>query len=66
MEWITVLKTKNTMEAEMCKMKLLENDIKAIIFDKKDSNYPVIGELEVKVMNQDLAQAKTIMNIIND
>jgi Putative prokaryotic signal transducing protein len=66
MEWITVLKTKNTMEAEMCKMKLLENDIKAIIFDKKDSNYPVIGELEVKVMNQYLAQAKTIMNIIND
>jgi Putative prokaryotic signal transducing protein len=65
MDWITVLKTKNTIEAEMCKAKLIENGINAIILDKKDSNYPVLGEIEVMVLAQDLKQAQSIINVVH-
>jgi hypothetical protein len=65
MEWSTILLTKNSIEAEMCKAKLHDNNIKAIILDKKDSVYPVLGQLEVKVLSEDLATAKTIMNTLD-
>jgi Putative prokaryotic signal transducing protein len=65
MEWATILTTKNTSEAELCKAKLHDNNIKAIIFDKKDSVYPLLGQLQVKVLTADLEIAKTLMNTFN-
>jgi Putative prokaryotic signal transducing protein len=61
MEWITVFKTKNSIEAEMCKAKLQDNNINAVIFDKKDSVYPVLGELQVKVVLEDQEKAGTLI-----
>ena len=38
MEWLTVLKTKNAQEAEICKINLIQNQVNAVIFDKKDTS----------------------------
>ncbi len=65
MEWISVLKTKNAQEAQICKMLLIENQIDAVIFDKKDSIYPILGELDVKVLQKDLNRAISIINTLN-
>ncbi len=65
MEWVTVLKTKNAQKAEIFKISLLENQINAVIFDKKDSLYPILGDLEIKVLQKDYTLAQTIINNLN-
>lgn len=65
MEWLTVLKTKNAQEAEICKINLIQNQVNAVIFDKKDSVYPVLGNLEVKVLQKDYTLAQSIINNLN-
>lgn len=58
MNWVTVFKEKNRMRAELLKNELENNSIEAVILDKVDHNYPVLGEVEIKVLvsNQALAE----------
>lgn len=58
MNWITVFKEKNRMRAELLKNELENNSIEAVILDKVDHNYPVLGVVEIKVLesNQTLAE----------
>ncbi len=61
--WVTVFKEKDRMRAELLKIELENNNIESVILDKVDHNYPVLGIVEIKVLesNQTLAE-----HIIND
>jgi hypothetical protein len=58
MSWKTVLKTKDLIQANLVKNTLESNDIPAVILNKQDQAYPVIGYAEVQVHaeNQDAAE----------
>jgi hypothetical protein len=50
--WQSVFKTNLAHQAEIVKSILNEDDIEAIIFNKKDSSYQLFGLIEVKVENE--------------
>lgn len=47
--WFKLYSTGNYLEANIIKGKLEENNIQAVILNRQDSNYIVVGELEVYV-----------------
>ena len=47
--WVKLYSTKNYLEANIIKGKLEENNIQAVILNRQDSSYLVIGELEIYV-----------------
>jgi hypothetical protein len=48
-DWFKLYSTKNYLEANIIKGKLEENNIQAVILNKQDSSYLVIGEVEIYV-----------------
>ena len=48
-DWFMLYSTKNYLEANIIKGKLEENNIRAIILNRQDSNYVSIGEIELYV-----------------
>lgn len=59
--WVTVFKEKDRMRAELLKNELGNNSIEAVILDRVDHNYPVLGIVEIKVMESDKSQAEEII-----
>ncbi len=59
--WELILSSKDSARAEIAKGMLQEQQIHAVIMDKKDSNYPVFGFFEVYVPLEDAERAKTIL-----
>jgi len=57
---VKIYSTSAIYKAELIKGLLLENDIQAVIVNKKDSSY-LFGELEVYVLNDDALQAQHII-----
>ncbi len=47
--WFKLYSTKNYLEATIIKGKLEENNIQAVILNRQDSSYLVIGEVEIYV-----------------
>jgi hypothetical protein len=47
--WVKLYSTKNYLEANIIKGKLEENNIQAVILNRQDSSYLVIGEVEIYV-----------------
>ena len=47
--WFMLYSTKNYLEANIIKGKLEENNIRAVILNKQDTNYVSIGEIELYV-----------------
>lgn len=47
--WFKLYSTKNYLEANIIKGKLEENNIQAVILNRQDSSYLVIGEVEIYV-----------------
>jgi hypothetical protein len=47
--WYKLYSTKNYSEASIIKGWLEENNIHAVILNRQDSNYLVIGEIEIYV-----------------
>jgi hypothetical protein len=60
--WESVFKTKQNVRAEIARSVLEENGITAVIINKQDSVYPVIGYSEVFVPLNDAALALTILS----
>jgi len=58
--WIKIYETGTPYKAEMIKGLLEENDIDAVIINKKDSAY-LFGELEVFVQVDQVLKAKRIL-----
>lgn len=61
MNWITVFNEKSRMRAELLKNELEKNNIEVVLLDKVDHVYPVIGEVEIKVLESHLEQAEHII-----
>ncbi len=55
--WIQAYSSGIRHLAEMAKQMLLDNDIPAVIVNKKDSSY-LFGEIEVYVKREDIIKAK--------
>ena len=47
--WFMLYSTKNYLEANIIKGKLEENNIRAVLLNKQDTNYVSIGEIELYV-----------------
>ena len=47
--WFMLYSTKNYLEANIIKGKLEENNIRAVILNKQDTNYVPLGEIELYV-----------------
>lgn len=60
--WITVFKEKDRMRAELLKNELENNNIESVILDKVDHNYPVLGIVEIKVLESKKTLAEQIIN----
>ena len=58
--WVKIFSTGVTYKAEHLKGLLLENDIEAVIINKKDSAY-LFGELELYVYADEAVKAKHII-----
>ncbi len=56
--WVKVYTTENPVTAEIIKQGLIENDIAAVIMNKKDSSYQTFGIIEVLVNQKDLDTAE--------
>lgn len=57
--WIKVYTTQDAITAEIIKQGLIENEIAAVIMNKKDSSYQTFGTVDVMVSeaDQDAAEA---------
>jgi hypothetical protein len=55
--WISVFSTDQTYKAELVKEYLANENIEAVVFDKKDSAYTIFGEVELYVQpeNENMA-----------
>ncbi|CAN1514820.1 Domain of unknown function DUF2007 [Spirosomataceae bacterium] len=60
--WVTVFKEKDRMRAELLKNELENNHIESVILDKVDHNYPLLGIVEIKVLDSNQALAEHIIN----
>ncbi len=63
--WIKIYSTGVSYKAELLKGLLLENEIEAVIINKKDSAY-LFGELELYVQLDDVIKAKHILNAFDE
>jgi hypothetical protein len=48
-EWVTVYKDKDQFRVEILKNELINQGIDAVVLNKKDGIYPILGQLELKV-----------------
>jgi hypothetical protein len=55
--WVKVYTTQDAITAEIIKQGLVENDIAAVIMNKKDSSYQNFGLVDVMVNEADLEAA---------
>jgi hypothetical protein len=56
--WVKVYTTQDAITAEIIKQGLVENDIAAVIMNKKDSSYQNFGLVDVMVNAADLEVAE--------
>ncbi len=56
-DWVKVYSTSDVIKAEMAKSLLQENNIQAVVLNKRDSSLLVIGEAEVYVKQEDVLNA---------
>jgi hypothetical protein len=60
--WVKVYDTKQMIRAEIAREILEQNGIAAVIVNKQDSVYPMLGQCEVHVPLADFVQAQTILS----
>ena len=60
-DWIKIYSTGVNYKAELLKGLLFENNIEAVILNKKDSSYG-FGELELYVSSDDVIKAKHVID----
>ncbi|MGK7391447.1 MAG: putative signal transducing protein [Candidatus Cyclobacteriaceae bacterium M2_1C_046] len=60
--WKSVYKTKERYKAEIVKDVLEDHGISAVMVNKQDSSYVIIGELEIHVPVDNVMQAIKIIN----
>ena len=61
--WVSVYISKDRIRAELIKNELIGKGINAVILDKVDASYPVLGTVQINVPE---AQGDTARQIIDD
>jgi len=62
-DWVLIYTTDNSNKAEITKAVLADNDINAVVMNKKDSvNLHVNGEIELYVKASDVIKGKFIIS----
>lgn len=64
--WIKIYSTGELYKAELIKNLLMQHDIEAILINKKDSSYVMIGEVEVYVKQEVSMKAINIIEKAQD
>jgi hypothetical protein len=59
--WVKIYTTSDVYKAELLKGLLIDNEIKAVVINKKDSVY-LIGEAELYVLADNVIIAKRLIN----
>jgi hypothetical protein len=59
--WVKVYTTEDPITAEIIKQSLIENDIAAVIMNKKDSSYQTFGIVDVMVSGDDFEAAEAFI-----
>ncbi len=60
--WGKVYDTKQMIRAEIAREILEQNEIAAVIVNKQDSVYPILGQFEVHVPMAEFVRAQTILS----
>jgi hypothetical protein len=60
--WVKIFESKQSIQAEIVRETLEQNEIAAIIVNRQDSLYPVFGMFEVHVPFEGQAKAQNILN----
>ncbi len=60
-DWTVVFQSNNKVRANQIKLELEAENIDAVIVDKVDSLYPMIGVAKVLVSNSDFSKAMSII-----
>jgi hypothetical protein len=63
--WILIFSTTDLYKAELIKGMLNENEINAVVVNKKDSSY-LFGEAEVYVMSEDVLKSRHLLKEIKE
>jgi hypothetical protein len=61
-QWEVVFRSPTLYRVEMLKGLLEEENIPAVVVNKQDSSYIVIGEIELYIKREDILKAKQIIN----
>lgn len=64
-DWVSIFVTSELYRAEMAKQVLVQNDIEAVLLNKRDSFYHV-GDIEVHVKRDNVIKAKNIIKSLDD
>ena len=59
--WQVVYLSNQLQNIEIVKAALADNDIQAVVIDKRDSIYVTIGDMEIYVSNEDAILARLII-----
>jgi hypothetical protein len=61
-QWEMIYSSPRLYQVEIMKSVLQDENIPAVIINKQDSAYIVIGEIELYVKSEDILKAKQIIN----
>ncbi|MFT6960304.1 MAG: hypothetical protein ACJAWV_000001 [Flammeovirgaceae bacterium] len=61
-DWKKVFSSSNHFQASLVQQVLENNELQAILLNKKDSAYGVFGEVEIYVSKKNVMQALKIIN----
>lgn len=61
-KWRILKESNQVFELEMMKGFLHENNIDAVVMNKRDSSYKVFGEVELLVKEEDVQRAEELLN----
>ncbi len=62
--WVKIFATDKPYQAELARQILEENDVRAVVMNKKDSSYLAFGESEVYVDRDDVVRAKQLIKTL--
>lgn len=62
--WVKIYTSPNFYRAEIIKQMLNENDVGAVLINKKDSSYNAFGNVEVWVHEENFSTAIELINQI--
>jgi len=61
-KWVLIFSTTVPYQAEIIKQMLESNGIEAVVMNKQDSSYPMLGEADILVSEEFEAKARKLID----